>query len=355
MFDATHEWRRLAASVCFLVPGGAVLAQADSLPWQRVRVAWLGSGSDPVLAQACIGHALPAPGPDENEVAAGGRFVPGPADGIARLDLFPAMRSGNQKVPAGEYAVLLQREDDGWSLVLVDGSVLVAENPKAAALGGTVRCRLPLREIVPEGRGPSGLFHFNVQQPGQERSDAWLRVQFGGKAYEATLTFDGAKQPPLIPQGPVAASCLRHDGVTLACLDHGEVKWREAFTKEMDGLQRNARWRLGSNWWTSLDTRAPLSIGGVILPVGRWHLVLSRGKGKEDWHLVCLAAADTLRAGLDAMSANATKGGIVMPLSFQRGQPEAKTLAVGFRGAAGGNQLVIRFGEYSLAAEVAKQ
>ncbi|MBL8755948.1 MAG: DUF2911 domain-containing protein [Planctomycetes bacterium] len=326
---------------------GAVAAQDPKV--ERRRVVWLGEGRDPVPAEACLAMALPAPSPSA-DLAPGQRSVVGAAVLPARLDLFPGCVVGKTKVAGGSHGVLLERTADGWALVLVGAEALTASDPVAALLASAPVAQLPLRRVG-AGEGKFVTFRFVVQEQGQKDDVARLVLSFGGEAYEVALQFPGMKDPPFVPEGLRHASVLWDGDRVVGVLDHGDVAWNDERKAEMGQLGRTARWRLGANWWTSFDVRAPIELGGQKLPAGRFHLVLVRGKSADDWQLACLPVAETLKAGLDAVSAALTKGGALVPLALQTKQPLAGKLRIAFEGAPDA-RLVIAFGDAVLTAAV---
>jgi hypothetical protein len=114
------------------------------------------------------------------------------------------------------------------------------------------------------------------------------------------------------------------------------------------------RWRLGENFWTTLDTNMALELGGVAVPVGMYYCVLHHDADRG-LSLVLLDPPDVRRRRLDAYEADKTTGGITVPL--RRGQADiaAGRLAVELvvdRAARDRGRLEIRFGKNRLTAAV---
>ncbi len=331
--------------LCLLFDGAS---SAQEIVIKRARVAWLGRGSDPVLAGACVAYGLPCEWRGE-ATATGERQVLGSADIPARLDVFPGFLIGKTKVPVGQYALQVERADTGWLLALVDGATLTSSDPRSNSLAAPVLYRIPLAAGPPlPAKHQTFTIRWEVSAKGQAPDRPRLLIEQGSASWVAELLFEGMKKPPFIPEGKREATTLRSEGRIVAHVDHGSVNWREDFTKDIAKLSSGARWRLGANWWTSLDTRVDLRLGEVSLPAGRWHLLLVRGKRKDEWNLACLPVADTLRAGLDPLSAAATKGGIIVPLTAVSDSPPLSELSIAFAASPTGTELVLRFGPYGL-------
>jgi tetratricopeptide (TPR) repeat protein len=62
-------------------------------------------------------------------------------------------------------------------------------------------------------------------------------------------------------------------------VDYGTLAWRAEFAGAIESERfQGVRWRLGKNFWTSLDTNVPLTIGGVEIEPGLYYLSLMRKK-----------------------------------------------------------------------------
>lgn len=139
-------------------------------------------------------------------------------------------------------------------------------------------------------------------------------------------------------------------------IDYGPIEWKNEYAGAIDaGDHLNKRWRLGGNFWTTLDTNLDLKVGGVDVPAGLYYLTLEqKEKGK-----VVLALNDPakIRAKkLDAFQSESTSGGIEVPLTQTPAGPVAGKLVITLAVAPGGDPrdatLTIRFGPYQLQAPV---
>jgi hypothetical protein len=77
------------------------------------------------------------------------------------------------------------------------------------------------------------------------------------------------------------------------------------------------RWRFCIDFWTALDTNAPLTIGGTRFGVGEYYLVLDRAKDGS-WSLVLMDAAAVRAKKLDATQAESTTEGTKVPMTYAK-------------------------------------
>ncbi len=70
-------------------------------------------------------------------------------------------------------------------------------------------------------------------------------------------------------------------------IDYGRPAWKKDYEDpaKFDGLTKGKVWRMGSNFWTTLDTQLPLKISGKDVPVGSYYLGLDRSPDGSTWSL----------------------------------------------------------------------
>lgn len=70
------------------------------------------------------------------------------------------------------------------------------------------------------------------------------------------------------------------DSETLAAVavGYGQATWRDGYDAQLASLRGNYT-RLGAHWWTTLDTVAPIEIGGTRIPAGSYYLGVAIGDG----------------------------------------------------------------------------
>src|ERR1044072_9276625 len=70
-------------------------------------------------------------------------------------------------------------------------------------------------------------------------------------------------------------------------IDYGRPVWRKEYedAAKFDQMTKGKTYRLGSNFWTTLDTDIPLVIAGKTVPAGLWYLGLQRSGDGATWSL----------------------------------------------------------------------
>jgi len=110
-------------------------------------------------------------------------------------------------------------------------------------------------------------------------------------------------------------------------IDYGQPEWKAEYETQFEVLTKGKRWRLGNNFWTTLDTHLDLSIGGTEVKAGYYYLVLARSEADE-WHLVLLDPRKIQEKKLVASMANETTGGLEAPLKWEKIEETAQKLEV---------------------------
>ena len=85
-------------------------------------------------------------------------------------------------------------------------------------------------------------------------------------------------------------------------IDYGRPVWRKEYEDKakFDAMTKGKVYRLGSNFWTVLDTDIPLTIAGKTVPAGVWYLGLHRSDDGATWSLAFIDPVKTRAAHLDA-------------------------------------------------------
>jgi len=85
-------------------------------------------------------------------------------------------------------------------------------------------------------------------------------------------------------------------------IDYGRPVWKKEYndTAKFDAMTRGKVWRMGSNYWTMLDTNLPLSISGKKVPIGLYYLGLHRSEEGSEWSLAFIDPAKARKMHLDA-------------------------------------------------------
>ena len=85
-------------------------------------------------------------------------------------------------------------------------------------------------------------------------------------------------------------------------IDYGRPVWKKQYndTAKFDAMTRGKVWRMGSNYWTILDTNLPLSISGKRVAAGLYYLGLHRSDNGSEWSLAFIDPAKARKMHLDA-------------------------------------------------------
>jgi DUF2911 family protein len=135
-------------------------------------------------------------------------------------------------------------------------------------------------------------------------------------------------------------------GVGQFAIDYGRPVWRPEYedTAKFDKMTRGKVYRLGSNFWTSLDTDMPLTIAGKTIPAGLWYLGLHRSEDGAIWSLVFIdpmkaralhvdaseieRAPIAYKAPMTVENAAETKDKLTIDLTFQKPNLKDVTLKI---------------------------
>jgi hypothetical protein len=131
-------------------------------------------------------------------------------------------------------------------------------------------------------------------------------------------------------------------------IDYGRPAWKKEYEDAVnfDKLTKGKTYRLGSNFWSSLDTQLPLKISGVRVAPGHYYLGLARSSKGDKWSLVFIDSAKSRAMHLDAYQIERgpvlfqipmTTEPIVDPsekltitLSYPKDKPKQATLRIGW-------------------------
>lgn len=129
-------------------------------------------------------------------------------------------------------------------------------------------------------------------------------------------------------------------------IDYGRPGWRKEYEDAamFDKMTKGKVYRLGSNFWTTLDSDIPLVIAGKSIPAGQWYLGLHRSDDGATWSLVFIDPAKTRAGHMDASEigrapiafkapmtseqAGDMKDKLTIDLMFQEANPKDVTLKI---------------------------
>jgi hypothetical protein len=115
----------------------------------------------------------------------------------------------------------------------------------------------------------------------------------------------------------------QHGGAGEFAIDYGRPVWKSAYEDpaKFDAMTKGKVWRMGSNFWTTLDTCLPLKISGKAIPIGYYYLGLHRSDDGTMWYLAFIDPAKVRAAHIDAFNIDKA------PISFEVPLSDAKAVA----------------------------
>jgi hypothetical protein len=113
-------------------------------------------------------------------------------------------------------------------------------------------------------------------------------------------------------------------------IDYGRPGWKKDYEDpaKFDTMTKGKVWRMGSNFWTVLDTSLPLRIGGRSVRVGEYYLGLRRSADGADWSLAFVDPVRVRRARLDGFEIGKAAVEFEAPMSFEKASSEVEKLTI---------------------------
>jgi hypothetical protein len=113
-------------------------------------------------------------------------------------------------------------------------------------------------------------------------------------------------------------------------IDYGRPAWKKDYEDpaKFDAMTKGKVWRMGSNFWTALDTSLPLKIGGKSVRVGEYYLGLRRSANGEHWSLAFVEPAKVRRARLDGFEIGKAAVEFEAPMSLDKTSNTVERLTI---------------------------
>jgi hypothetical protein len=117
-------------------------------------------------------------------------------------------------------------------------------------------------------------------------------------------------------------------------IDYGRPVWKSDYEDpvKFDGMTKGKTWRMGSNFWTALDTCLPLKISGKAVPAGYYYLGLHRSADGSNWSLAFIDPAKVRAAHIDAFEIQKAPVAFEVPMSITQAatKPEKLTIELSY-------------------------
>ncbi len=113
-------------------------------------------------------------------------------------------------------------------------------------------------------------------------------------------------------------------------IDYGRPSWKKDYEDppKFDGMTKGKVWRMGSNFWTVLDTDLPLKVSGKEVGVGSYYLGLHRSADGSRWSLAIIDPGGVRSARLDAVEIQKAPVRIEAPMSIEKSETMAEKLTL---------------------------
>ena len=117
-------------------------------------------------------------------------------------------------------------------------------------------------------------------------------------------------------------------------IDFGRPLWKSVYEDpaKFDQMTKGKVWRMGSNFWTTLDTCLPLKIAGRKVAPGYYYLGLRRSADGSKWSLAFIDPAKVRAARVDAFNIDRVPISFEAPMTIAQpwGKPEKLTIELSY-------------------------
>jgi hypothetical protein len=113
-------------------------------------------------------------------------------------------------------------------------------------------------------------------------------------------------------------------------IDYGRPVWKSVYedTAKFDAMTKGKVWRMGSNFWTVLDTCLPLRVSGREVPIGYYYLGLHRSADGSKWSLAFIDPQKVGAAHRDAFDVQKATVEFEVPMSVATTETKAEKLTI---------------------------
>jgi hypothetical protein len=113
-------------------------------------------------------------------------------------------------------------------------------------------------------------------------------------------------------------------------IDYGRPVWKKDYEDpgKFDAMTKGKVWRMGSNFWTLLDTSLPLKISGKAVPAGYYFVALRRSADGAQWSLAFIDPAKVRAARLDGFEIQKAKVEFEAPVKVEKASAITEKLTI---------------------------
>lgn len=123
---------------------------------------------------------------------------------------------------------------------------------------------------------------------------------------------------------------VKNEAAGQFAINYGRPVWKSIYEDpaKFDGMTKGKTWRMGSNFWTVLDSCLPLKISGRDVPAGYYYLGLHRSDDGSRWSLAFIDPAKVRAAHIDAYDINKAPAAFEVPMSTANAATKAEKLTI---------------------------
>jgi hypothetical protein len=149
----------------------------------------------------------------------------------------------------------------------------------------------------------------------------------------------------------------KNQGTGQFAIDYGRPVWKKDYEDpaKFDPATKGKVYRLGSNFWTTLDSDMTLKISGVSIPAGSWYLGLYRSEDGSSWNLAFIDPAKARAAHIDASEIERAPVAFKAPMKIEKADEMREKLTIDLifqKGDLKNVALRIAWGNLQLSAPV---
>jgi hypothetical protein len=124
----------------------------------------------------------------------------------------------------------------------------------------------------------------------------------------------------------------KHEAAGQFAINYGRPVWKSIYEdpEKFDHLTKGKTWRMGSNFWTALDTGLPLKISGNDVRPGYYYLGLHRSEDGSKWSLAFIDPARVRAAHLDASQIEKAPVAFEVPLTIAHAATKPEKFTIEF-------------------------
>jgi Protein of unknown function (DUF2911) len=113
-------------------------------------------------------------------------------------------------------------------------------------------------------------------------------------------------------------------------VNYGRPVWKKDYEDpaKFDAMTKGKVWRMGSNFWSELDTCLPLHISGKSVGAGLYYLGMRRSEDGAKWTLVFIDPAKIRQMKMDGFEINKAPIWFETPVAFEKTSTIAEKLTI---------------------------